>query len=68
MPKVTARRQEHEELAKTLEDFLRNETDRLPFEMLNDMDRENHTHSRGDISLWNGTATDTPTRREGSFA
>ena len=29
MPKVTARRQEHEELAKTLEDFLRNETDRL---------------------------------------
>lgn len=38
LPKVTARREEHEQLAKTLEDYLRNETDRLPFEALNDMD------------------------------
>lgn len=38
MPKVTARRKEHENLAQIAEDFLRNETDRLPFERLNDMD------------------------------
>lgn len=51
MPKVTARRQEHEELAKTLEDFLRNETDRLPFEMLNDMDERITPIQGGDIFL-----------------
>lgn len=38
MPKITARRKAHEELALTAEDFLRNETDRLPFERMNDMD------------------------------
>ena len=38
MPKMTARKQEDEELAKIAEDFLRNETDRLPFERLNDLD------------------------------
>ena len=51
MPKVTARKQEHEDLAKTLEDFLRNETDRLPFEMLNDMDERITPIQGGDIFL-----------------
>lgn len=36
-PKVTARRQSDEWRAKILEDMLRNELDRLPMEMLNDM-------------------------------
>lgn len=36
-PKVTARRQRDERLAKIIEDMLRNELDRLPFEQLNDM-------------------------------
>ena len=36
-PKVTARRKEDEGLAKLIEDMLRNELDRLPFEMMNDM-------------------------------
>lgn len=35
-PKVTARRKEDEHLAKLIEDMLRNELDRLPFEMMND--------------------------------
>jgi len=51
MPKVTARKQEHEALAKTLEDFLRNETDRLPFELLNDMDERITPIQGGDIFL-----------------
>ena len=38
MPKVTARKEEHEALARNAEDYLRNETDRMPFERLNDMD------------------------------
>ena len=36
-PKVTARRQKDEMKAKLIEDMLRNELDRMPFEMLNDM-------------------------------
>lgn len=36
-PKVTAKRQGDEEKAKLIEDMLRNELDRLPFEQLNDM-------------------------------
>lgn len=36
-PKVTARRKEDEGLAKLIEDMLRNELDRLPFEMMNDL-------------------------------
>lgn len=51
MPKVTARKQAHEALAKTLEDYLRNETDRLPFEMLNDMDERITPIQGGDIFL-----------------
>lgn len=36
-PKVTARRQKDEGLAKLIEDMLRNELDRMPFETMNDM-------------------------------
>ena len=36
-PKVTARREGDEDKAKLIEDMLRNELDRMPFEMLNDM-------------------------------
>ena len=36
-PKVTARRKEDELKAKLIEDMLRNELDRMPFEELNDM-------------------------------
>lgn len=36
-PKVTARRKQDEGKAKLIEDMLRNELDRLPFEQLNDM-------------------------------
>lgn len=36
-PKVTARRKKDEGLAKLIEDMLRNELDRLPFETMNDM-------------------------------
>ena len=51
MPKVTARKKAHEALAKTLEDYLRNETDRLPFELLNDMDERITPVQGGDIFL-----------------
>ncbi len=36
-PKVTARRKGDEEKAKLIEDMIRNELDRMPFEQLNDM-------------------------------
>lgn len=36
-PKVTPRRKEDEHLADVIEHFLRNELDRLPFEIMNDM-------------------------------
>lgn len=36
-PKVTARREKDEGKAKLIEDMLRNELDRLPFEQINDM-------------------------------
>jgi len=51
LPKVTARKKEQEHLAKTIEDYLRNETDRLPFEMLNDMDERVTPIQGGDIFL-----------------
>ena len=35
-PKVTAKRKEDEHLARKIENMLRNETDRLPFESMND--------------------------------
>ena len=37
MPKVTPRRKEDERLAKIIENWIRNEMDRLPFEVVNDM-------------------------------
>ena len=36
-PKVTPRRKEDEKLAEIIENFLRNELDRLPFEAINDL-------------------------------
>lgn len=36
-PKVTPRRKQDEQLASVIEHWLRNELDRLPFEMMNDM-------------------------------
>ena len=36
-PKVTARRREDEGLAKLIEDMLRNELDRMPMELVNDI-------------------------------
>jgi len=36
-PKVTARRKQDEGLAKLIEDMIRNELDRMPFEVMNDM-------------------------------
>ena len=37
MPKVTPRRKEDERLAKIIENWIRNEMNRLPFEVVNDM-------------------------------
>lgn len=37
MPKVTACRQEDEDLARIIENMIRNELDRQPFEMMNDL-------------------------------
>ena len=51
LPKVTARRQEYEGLAKTLEDYLCNETDRQPFEMMNDMDERISPVQGGSVFL-----------------
>lgn len=51
MPKVSARRQEDEERAKTIEDYLRNETDRLPFEKMNDLDERITPVQGGDYFL-----------------
>lgn len=51
LPKVTARRQEYEGLAKTLEDYLCNETDRQPFETMNDMDERISPVQGGSVFL-----------------
>lgn len=51
MPKVTARNEEDEGLAKTIEDYLRNETDRLPFEKMNDLDERVCPVQGGDFYL-----------------
>lgn len=51
MPKVTARRKEDEQRAKTIEDYLRNETDRLPFEKMNDLDERIAPMQGGDYFL-----------------
>lgn len=51
MPKVTARNEADEPLATTIEDFLRNETDRLPFEKMNDLDERTTPVQGGDFYL-----------------
>lgn len=48
-PKVTARRKEDEPLAALVEDILRAELDRLPFEQLNDLDERTTPIQGGDF-------------------
>lgn len=48
LPKVTAKRPEDEQRAATIEAFLRNELDLLPFEKLNDMDERTTPIQGGD--------------------
>ncbi len=50
-PKVTALHQEDEDLARIIEDMLRNELDRLPMEVLNDL-QERVTYTHGADFLW----------------
>ncbi len=62
-PKVTPRHEEDEQLAKTIEDYIRNELDRLPFERLNDQDERTTPTHGGDCSLSSGTTPSGRTRR-----
>lgn len=57
-PKVTARREKDEQLAKLIEDYLRNEINRLPFEIINDLDERTTPIQGGDIFLieWDSRA------------
>ncbi len=50
-PKVTALYQEDEDLARIIEDMLRNELDRLPMEVINDL-QERVTPTHGADFLW----------------
>lgn len=52
-PKVTARRKEDEGLARIIEDMLRNELDRLPFEQMNDMQERTCLIQGGTVFLVN---------------
>ena len=54
-PKVTAKREQDEKKADRIENFLRNELDRLPFETLNDEDERTTSIFGADIFLveWN---------------
>ena len=56
-PKVTAKRKQDEQLAKIIEDMLRNELDRLPFEMLNDQQERTVPIQGGGLFLteWDNT-------------
>lgn len=56
-PKVTARYKEDEMLAKTIEDMLRNELDRMPFEQINDMQERTVPIQGGALFLleWDNT-------------
>ena len=56
-PKVTARYEKDQHLAKIIEDMLRNEIDRLPFEMMNDqMERTVPIQGSGDwLVEWDNT-------------
>ena len=63
-PKVTPRHKEDEQLAKTIEDYIRNEIDRLPFERLNDQDERTTPTHGGDLFLveWDNTKRTHTTR------
>ena len=50
-PKVTAKREQDEVKADRIENFLRNELDRLPFEALNDEDERNTSIFGADLFL-----------------
>ena len=50
-PKVTPQHPEDEQLAKTIEDYLRDELDRLPFERINDQDERTTPVHGGDLFL-----------------
>lgn len=50
-PKVTPMRKKDEHLADIIEHFLRNELDRLPFEMINDM-AERTSNIQGGVLYW----------------
>ena len=57
MPKVTPRRKEDERLAKIIENWIRNEMNRLPFEVVNDMS-ERTTPIQGGVAYlieWDNT-------------
>lgn len=56
-PKVTPYREEDEDRAKAIEDMLRNEMDRLPFERINDTDERTTPIQGGDFFLieWDST-------------
>lgn len=47
MPKVTARRQQHEHLARIIESMLRNELDRIPAEEINDIQERTNSIQGG---------------------
>lgn len=51
LPKVSAKRPEDEDRAMTIEAFLRNELDYLPFEKINDMDERTTPIQGGDFFL-----------------
>ena len=51
MPKVSARSEKDEAKAKIIEDYLRNELDRLPFEAINDMDERTTPMQGGNLFL-----------------
>lgn len=63
-PKVTPQHQEDEQLAKVIEDYLRDEIDRLPFERINDQDERTTPVHGGDLFLveWDNTAMTHTTR------
>ena len=51
MPKVSAKRPDDEDRAATIEAFLKNELDALPFEKINDMDERTTPIQGGDFFL-----------------
>lgn len=63
-PKVTPQHQEDEQLAKVIEDYLRDEIDRLPFERINDQDERTTPVHGGDLFLveWDNSAMTHTTR------